>query len=35
MYTEIKELIGETQGITDREILEQLGLDEDPFTCKL
>lgn len=35
MYTEIKELIGENQGITDREILEELGLDEDPFTCKL
>jgi hypothetical protein len=35
MYTEIRELIGEAQGITDREILEQLGLDEDPFTCKL
>ncbi len=35
MYTEIKELIGEAQGITDKEILEQLGLEEDPFTCKL
>ena len=33
MYDQVTELIGETQGITDEEILVQLELEEDPFKC--
>ena len=33
MYDQVTELIGETQGITDEEILIQLELEEDPFKC--
>jgi len=33
MYNQVAELIGETEGITDEEILTQLELEEDPFKC--
>jgi len=33
MYNEIKQIVGEFQGITDEEILMQLELEEDPFKC--
>jgi hypothetical protein len=33
MYNQVAELIGETEGITDEEILIQLELEEDPFKC--
>ena len=33
MYDEVRQLVGETQGITDEEILMQLELEEDPFKC--
>jgi hypothetical protein len=35
MYKEISELVGEKQGISDAEILAELGLEEDPFACKI
>ena len=35
MYKEISEIVGESQGISDAEILAELGLDEDPFACKI
>jgi len=35
MYQEMKEVVGNKQGITDQEILDSLGLEDDPFTCKL
>jgi hypothetical protein len=35
MYQEMKEIVGNKQGITDQEILDSLGLEDDPFTCKL
>lgn len=35
MFQEMKEVVGNRQGISDQEILEQLGLEEDPFTCKI
>lgn len=35
MYQEISDLVGERQGISDSEILKELGLDENPFTCKI
>lgn len=35
MYQEMKEVVGNRQGINDQEILNQLGLEEDPFTCKI
>jgi hypothetical protein len=31
----MKEVVGNRQGINDQEILDQLGLEEDPFTCKI
>ena len=33
MYNEIKQIVGEFQGISDEEILMQLELEEDPFKC--
>ena len=33
VYEELKEIVGNTQGISDEEILQQLGLEEDPFKC--
>jgi hypothetical protein len=33
VYEELREIVGKTQGITDEEILQQLGLEEDPFKC--
>jgi hypothetical protein len=33
MYDQMSKMIGETQGITDEEILQQLELEEDPFKC--
>jgi hypothetical protein len=35
MYKEMSEIVGDNQGISDKEILNSLGLTEDPFTCKL
>ena len=35
MYKEMSEIVGNNQGISDKEILDSLGLTEDPFTCKL
>jgi hypothetical protein len=35
MYKEIGELIGKNQGLSDIEILAELGLEEDPFACKI
>ena len=32
-YEQIMKMVGETQGITDDEILRQLELEEDPFKC--
>jgi hypothetical protein len=31
VYEELREIVGKTQGITDEEILQQLGLEEYPF----
>ena len=33
VYEELREIVGESQGITDEEILQRLGLEEDPFKC--
>ena len=33
MYSQVNDLIGEAQGITDEEILSALQLEEDPFKC--
>ena len=33
MYNEISKMVGESQGISDEEILLQLELEEDPFKC--
>jgi transcription termination factor NusB len=35
VYKEIGELIGKNQGLSDIEILAELGLEEDPFACKI
>jgi hypothetical protein len=35
MYEEVQDLVGKRQGISDKEILDRLGLEEDPFTCKI
>ena len=35
MYKEISEIVGENQGVSDAEILTELGLEEDPFKCKI
>ena len=32
-YDQIMELVNESQGISDEEILLQLELEEDPFKC--
>ena len=34
MYTDMKNIIGRNQGISDEEILQQFGLEEDPFKCR-
>jgi hypothetical protein len=33
MYDEVVEVIGNLQGISDKEILNQFDLEEDPFKC--
>jgi hypothetical protein len=35
MYKEMSEVVNNQQGISDKEILNSLGLTEDPFTCKI
>ena len=35
MYEEVQDLVAKRQGISDKEILDRLGLEEDPFTCKI
>ena len=32
-YQDVQETLGNVQGITDAEIIEELGLEEDPFVC--
>jgi hypothetical protein len=32
-YQDVQETLGNVQGITDTEIIEELGLEEDPFVC--
>lgn len=32
-FKDVQETLGNVQGITDAEIIEELGLDEDPFVC--
>ena len=32
-FKDVQETLGKVQGITDAEIIEELGLDEDPFVC--
>jgi hypothetical protein len=34
MYNDMMDIIGRTQGISDEEILQQFGLEEDPFKCR-
>ena len=34
MYADMKNIIGRNQGISDEEILQQFGLEEDPFKCR-
>jgi len=33
-YKDVEETIGDVQGISDAEIITELGLEEDPFVCK-
>ena len=33
MYDQMREMVSASQGISDAEILMQLGLEEDPFKC--
>jgi len=35
MYKDLQKLVKNRQGISDQEILDNFGLEEDPFTCKI
>ena len=35
MYKDMQKLVKNRQGISDQEILDNFGLEEDPFTCKI
>ena len=35
MYKDMQKLVKNRQGISDQEILNNFGLEEDPFTCKI
>ena len=34
MYNEMQKRTEVPEGLTDQEILDQLGLEEDPFKCE-